>query len=171
MPGTPGTANRSLPASVLRDFLLLTVDKLTDGTPGRPGACQKCHVYFSYVLANMPAWEKIGSGLRPKMGKKIATAKIGETWPRNRRNGRKIAPEWVFRLFLLFMGHFSPIFAARPKSIFRRFFSYFRPEARTDSLLCGHVCNYVPLCSLFSRVCYLLLPPTICPFGVFSSVL
>ena len=44
----------------------------------------------------MPAWEKIGSGLRPKIGKKNTekmdfglTAKIGEKWPRNRKNGLK----------------------------------------------------------------------------------
>ena len=73
------------------------------------------------------------SGLRPEIGKKSRrkidfglTRKIGKESPNNRKNGSKS----VFGPFFLFFGDFFPVFGVRLKSIFRRFFSDFGPEAR-----------------------------------------
>ena len=72
----------------------------------------------------MPAWEKIGSSLRPKIRK--VSLKNG-SWPhrggggkraQELENGRKIAPKWVFGPFFLFLGRFSAIFAVRPNPVF-----------------------------------------------------
>ena len=58
-------------------------------------------------FANMSAWEKIGSGLQNKIGKK--SPKNGfwphrknrgrENGPGNWKNGRKFSPKWVLRPF------------------------------------------------------------------------
>ena len=47
----------------------------------------------------------------------------------------------IFRPFFPFLGHFSPMFAVRPTSMFRRFFSYFGAHARADFLPGGHARN------------------------------
>ena len=67
------------------------------------------------------------------------TAEIEENRPEIGKMARKPIWRQFFGHIFLFLGHFSPIFAVRPKSIYRRFFSYFGPEARTDFLPGGHV--------------------------------
>ena len=77
------------------------------------GCSSERHVYESAFVANVPAWEKIGSGLRPRIGKK--SLKNGfSPHPENRgkiaqkqENGSKTHFRAIFRQFFLFLGDFS----------------------------------------------------------------
>ena len=72
-------------------------------------------------VASRRAWENADFGPEARNRKKIAEKSILNGEKKRTKIG-KMARKPIFEPFFLFLGDFSPVFRARPKSIFRRFF-------------------------------------------------